>query len=246
MTNESKKKSGEVFRQTLNNFFRKVWIRHALLVTVILLVWQAGAWRLRSKAHSEAIQILQPRYDNIQLEKDGASRLSNLDTVSIQKLQHLLSILENRKEEKKKAFLNLYPYHFASSTFLLILSSLSVVVVFIVAQEGVNKAKPHVRTLFFSIAALTSFYAISPLVYKLDSNISKNLSSYIHYDNLQGKIYNYAITTHPVITRCDSLNLDIFHGKIIDDMLRINSIDFEFDYKVIPIPDFNLNSKLPG
>jgi len=227
----------------MKEFFEKIWVRHTLVVLAILITWQLSIAILHQNAYRKATAILQPRIESSKIIQKGISTLSTKDSSSLQKLQNLSKIVEDRKEEKKRAFLDLYKYHFTSSTMLLILSSLSVVLIFIVAQIGLNNSNPYLKTVFFVFASLTSFYAFSPLVYKHDTNISKNLSSYLSYDNLQGEIYNYALTNPGVTPTNDTLSLDKFHSRIINEMSKINTIDFEFDYKAISIPDFGLSKK---
>jgi len=225
----------------MKEFFDKAWIRHLLIILGVLILWQLGAVRLRQKAFDNAKVILEPRNLNSKIIEKGITSLSKLNTLSLNKLRNLSTIIENRKEEKKQAFINLYQYHFASATLLLILASLSAVIIFIVAQMGLNNANPFLKTLFYLFAALTSFYALSPLVYKQESNINKNLTGYLGYDNLQGEIYNYALTNPSITPTNDTLTFDKFHSRIINDMSKINTIDFEFDFKAIPIPDYGLN-----
>lgn len=227
----------------MKEFFDKVWVKHTIIVMAILITWQVGVRRLHQVACTKAVAILQPRIECTKIIQKGISSLSTMDKPNLQKLQNLSMIVENRKEEKKKAFLELYQYHFASTTMLLILSSLSVVIIFVVAQVGLNNANPYLKTVFFVLASLTSFYALSPLVYKQDTNISKNLSSYLSYDNLQEEIYNYALTQRDTAAKSDSLSFDKFHSGIINSMSKINTIDFEFDYKAIPMPDYGLKNK---
>jgi hypothetical protein len=222
----------------MKEFFQRTWVRHTLIVLNILLFWQVGAKLLRDKAYRNAIIILQPRNENSKLTQKGITTISTKNKFELQKLQNLSSILENRKEEKKQTFLDLYQYHFASATLLLILSSLSIVVIFIVAQVGLNNTNPYLRTIFFVLAALTSFYVLTPVVYKQDTNISKNPSGYLSYDNLQQDVYNYAVTG--TTSNYDSVNIEKFHSSVINAMSKINTIDFEFDYKAIPAPDFGL------
>ena len=224
----------------MQEFFEKIWVRHFLIVLGILVMWQLGAAGLRQKAYNNAQVILEPRNSNSKIVQKGITTLSTLDTLSLKKLQNLSTIIENRKEEKKQAFLDLYQYHFASATLLLILSSISVIIIFIVAQIGLNNTNPFLRTVFYVLAALTSFYALSPLVYKQESNITKNLTGYLSYDNLQEEIYNYALTNPSITPTNDTLSFDKFHSRVINGMSKINTIDFEFDYKAIPIPDFGL------
>ena len=83
---------------------------------------------------------------------------------------------------------------------------------FLTAQVGLNNTSPYVRTIFFTLAALTSFYALSPLVFQQETNIfSTNLSKYILYDNLEGEIYNYAVTNPNVTSSNDTLSFNKFH-----------------------------------
>jgi hypothetical protein len=227
----------------MNPLFTKIWFKHTLLVLGILSLWQIGAFAFRTMAQGNGEKILDPISKNYSLQLEGIKTLSSLEKVNQKKLLILFSKVENQKEQHKKAFLIFYPYHFASSALLLILSTISIVVLFLIARLGIDNVNPYFRTIFFSVAALTSFYALSPLVFKQETNIANNLNKFIQYDNLSGEIYNYAITTPNVNSTNDTLTFNQFHGLITKRMAEINSINVEFDYKVIPVPDFGLTKK---
>ena len=227
----------------MKELFEKTWVRHLLVVLAILIIWQVGAFALRYMARTNGEQILAPVAKNSTVEIQGMKTLSTLEKSNLQRLLNLYARVEAEKEQHKKAFLIFYPYHFTSSAFLLILSSLSVVLLFLAAQIGLNNTSPYVRTILFTLAALTSFYALSPLVFQQETNISTNLSKYILYDNLEGEIYNYAVTSPNVTSSNDTLSFNKFHSLITKTMSDINSINVEFDYKVIPVPDYGLTKK---
>ena len=224
-------------------FFEKIWVRHLLLVLAMLIIWQIGAFTLRYMARPNGEQILAPVAKNSTVEIQGMKTLSTLEKSNLQRLMNLFARVETQKEQHKEAFLIFYPYHFTSSAFLLILSSISVVMLFLMAQIGLNNTSPYVRTIFFTLAALTSFYALSPLVFQQETNISTNLSKYILYDNLEGEIYNYEVTNPNVTSSNDTSSFDKFHSLITKTMSDINSVNVEFDYKVIPVPDYGLTKK---
>ncbi|RIV21506.1 hypothetical protein DYU11_19075 [Fibrisoma montanum] len=224
----------------MKEFFLKKWVRHSLVGLGMLIVWQIGAFALRYMARSNGEQILAPLSKNSSILKEGMKTLSTLEKSNLQRLLNLFDRIENQKEQHKAAFLEFYPYHFASSALLLILSSISVVLLFLTAQVGMNNTSPYVRTIFFTLAALTAFYALSPLVFKQETNISTNLRKFILYDNLEGELYNYAVTNPNVTSSNDTLPFNKFHSSITKTMAEINSINVEFDYKVIPVPDFGL------
>ena len=227
----------------MQQFLSKTWVRHSLIVLGIVCLWQVGAVSLRHMATNNGKEILKPISNNSRIEMQGIAALSNLDKPSLEKLLNLFTRIENQKEKHKTAFLTFYPFHFASSVFLLILSSISVIVIFLISQVGLNNTSPYLRTVFFALAALTAFYAFSPLVFKQEANISNNLSKYILYDNLQGEIYNYAVTNPNVTSSNDTLSFTKFHSLVTKSMAGINSINVEFDYKIIPVPDFGLTKK---
>jgi ABC-type transport system involved in cytochrome bd biosynthesis fused ATPase/permease subunit len=227
----------------MKELFEKTWVRHLLVVLAILIIWQVGAFALRYMARTNGEQILAPVAKNSTVEIQGMKTLSTLEKSNLQRLLNLFARVESQKEQHKEAFLIFYPYHFTSSALLLILSSISVVMLFLTAQVGLNNTSPYVRTIFFTLAALTSFYALSPLVFQQETNISTNLSKYILYDNLEGEIYNYAVTNPNVTSSNDTLSFNKFHSLITKTMSDINSINVEFDYKVIPVPDYGLTKK---
>jgi len=227
----------------MKEFFARLWVRHTLLVFTILMLWQGGAYFLRCQAESDSMSMLAPICGNATTEINGIRRLSIASDLNKDRLISLYTTLERRKQQHKNAFLIFYPYHFTAASLLLILSSISVVLVFIIAQSGLNNVNSYVKTIFFTMAALTSFYAFSPSVFKLDANISVNLNEYILYDNLEQEVYNYAITDTGTLTANDTLGFSKFHSKIIKTMASINSIDVTFDYKIIPMPDYGLDQQ---
>lgn len=225
----------------MKNLFTESWVKHLAIILGILVMWQISAVMLRSKAKEIGKEILTPISKNSSIEKTGIITLSSLSAVNKNKLLNLFDRIENQKEKHRVGFLEFYPYYFASSALLLILSSLFVAVVLLTAQTGLNNTNVYLKTVFYSLAVLTSFYAISPLVFKVETNIANNLSKYIAYDNLQAEIYNYAIT-NSITSQKDTLSLNNFHTLVTKNMTEINSINVEFDLKVIPIPDYK---KLP-
>lgn len=232
----------------VKDMLKKTWVKQVFLVIFILSLSQIGAWCFRIKAGDAGQKILDPIARNVCMQNESMTKLSAFGARDTQKLLDLYNYLYTHKEKHKAAFLYFYPYYFASSVLLIILSSLSVVVIFLVAQKGLSKASPYMRTIFFTLAALTSFYALSPVVFKQESNIANNLEKYIRYDNLQGEVYNYAITGPILTANNDSLTLPQFHSLMIKNMAEINSITVEFDYKSIPMPDYGINKEkqIPG
>ncbi len=227
----------------MKEFLGLTWVKNTILVITILTLWQIGAYALRCQAQADSKEILAPISGNAKIEIEGIKRLSEVNDRDKDRLIALFNTLENRKQQHKNAFLIFYPYHFTAASLLLILSSISVVLIFMIAQTGLNTVGGSLKTIFFTMAALTSFYAFSPSVFKLESNIAVNLSEYILYDNLQQEIYNYAVTNTGAVTANDSLGFGNFHSKIVKDMAKINSIDVTFDYKIIPMPDYGLDQK---
>jgi len=210
------------------------WLLHVLIVAGIIGSSQLAAFYFRNKAFDTGTAMLAPLIKNAKLEEKQLLTAS-VPKEDLQKLQTLYLVLENRKDHHRAVFLDLYRYHFASVTILLMLSALSAVVIFIVSHNGINNAPPYMKTIFFTLAALTTFYALSPVVYKQADSIDKNLKSYLQLDNLQSDVYNYAIT-RPVAK--DTITFSQFHSSIVKKMNDINSIDLEFDYKSIPTEDF--------
>lgn len=172
----------------MKDHFITNWAKHIALAVTILILWQIGAFAFRQMARNNGQQILAPITKNAPIQIMGMKKLSSFDNINLAKLMRLYSRVYAQKEQHKRAFLQFYPYHFASSALLLILSSLSVVLLFLTSQVGLKNAHPYIQTGFFTLAALTSFYALSPLVFKQESNISTNLSKYIAYDNLGSEI----------------------------------------------------------
>lgn len=223
----------------MKELISKNLLKHLLIVIGVIALSQIGAHCFRGKANNDSIELLNSISENHDIQIEGIKLYSKLEKEETKKLEKLFKIVENYKNHHKSTFLLFYKNYFASTTTLLILSCISVVILFMIANVGLNNANAYFKTLFYVLAALTSFYAFSPLVYKQDINISENLKRYIKYDNLQGKIYNYSITTKAN----DTITFEKFHTDIINEISNINSINVEFDYKIIPKPDFNIESK---
>lgn len=218
----------------MSDFYKKELYFHIAIVLLMISVVFVAAYCLREKTECNAISFLKPRSDNAAIIKRAINTGSIKEKRDLDLLQNLSLMIENRKEEKKLIFITMYKYYFASTTILLCLSTISVIVVYLVLQTGIKEANPYLKTVFFSLAALTSFYALSPKIYKQESNINKNLNAYLAYDNLQQDIYNYAMTN-------DAIKIDTFHKAMIKSMNQINTLDLEFDTKSIVTPDFKLN-----
>ena len=223
----------------MKEWLTKNWVIHSLIVIGMLTVWRVGADHFRSEAEKNGIRILKSVEQDSMIRIDGMHALSTLAPKDLEKAKKLFYLVQNQKIKHKESFLILYPYYYASSTLLLILSPISVVLIFLTGRIGFDNTSPYVRTVFYTLAALTSFYALSPLVYKHDTNISFNINRYIQYDNLQNEIYNYALTKPNVTTTTkDSLEFYEFHTSISNKLSTLNSINIEFDHKAIPQTDF--------
>ncbi|MFP9098224.1 hypothetical protein ACLI09_04160 [Flavobacterium sp. RHBU_24] len=221
----------------------KSWIKHSSLVIVILCIWQIGAYLLRNYALNNGYKILATTEKNIQIQENGISHLSVLKKLDKLKILNLYREINNQKEKHKLSFLTFYPYHFTSSALLLIISSISVILIFITAQKGINNINEYGKTIFFTFASLASFYALSPLVFKVEANSSSNLKKYILYDNLLNEIYNYAITYPENTPDGETITVNQFHNSVIQQINTINNIDAEFDYKIIPTPNYGLSGE---
>ncbi|EDM38096.1 hypothetical protein PBAL39_00737 [Pedobacter sp. BAL39] len=211
------------------------------LVFAIIITSQFMAYYFRSEASKIGMSILSPLHKIDSIERLSIEYQSSINGVELKKLKTLFSILSQKKEHHKLIFMEMYRYHFASVTMLIILSSISAVFIFIAAQNGIRNANPNFQITFYVLAALTTFYALSPVVYKQDTSISSNLNSYIKFDNLQSQVYNYALVTTSDTAITDSVSFIRFHSSIIDKIQELNKIDLQFDYKSIPSPDFFKN-----
>lgn len=227
-------------KTTLKEFINKPVVKHGAWVLGIVLVSQLFATGLRNQADRVSNGILESRMANFEIIKSGMHKYPSLDSTKLKKLENLLSMLENYKEEKKEVFIQLYGYHFASLTIFMILSSISVVLLLMIAQSGFQNTNPYFKTTFFTLAALATFYGLAPIAFKQEANISKNLTNYLHYENMQHEIYNYALTNDSNSNTTETIPFALFHKKITDQIISINAIDFEFDYKAIPAPNYEI------
>lgn len=207
----------------------------SIAITIISLS-QLAAWLFRTMASKNGKKILEPltNASDDQLTELEKPPLNNND--NNKHLISLFKIVRYRKKHHETIFLKLYQYHFASVSMLLILSVISAIIVFIVAQDGLHSVCICLKTVFYTMAALTTFYALSPIVYKQDITISRNLKNYIVFDNIQNDIYNFIITNPS--TPSNSQEFNDFHTGLMKKISENNSIDLDFDFKSIKTPDF--------
>jgi hypothetical protein len=163
---------------------------------------------------------------------------SGLTKAETEKLTEQAKIIQNHKTLHKKTFLTLYKFHFASVSLLLIFSVITSVLAFTIAQKGWTNSIIEVQASFLTCVALTSFYGLSPIVFKQDISIKKNIASFIRFDNLQKEIYNYSRTNPCQTTNGEVLNFNTFFSLMTKRIQELNNIYLEFNHKGIDHTDY--------
>lgn len=223
-------------RSSLNYLFTKDWFKITLIVLGLILLSQVGAIGFRKEAYTQGQKLMKPLDGNFKKLYVSFHKNSVLSREQNLKLQTLLFIAESHKKHHKLVFLEMYRYHFASVTLLLMFSTILTILVFLVASDGWARSHKYLKTLFLSVTALTTFYGLSPVVYKQDYTISENQRMYVEFDNIESKIYNYAVIERRQTEHGTPLDFNKFHTDIVAAIAKINEINLQFDYKSIQVP----------
>lgn len=214
------------------------------LVIGIVILSQIAAFFLRNMAGNEGQRMIGPLNTVSGIQSNLETQDSDLTTKELAKLTRLNKIILAHKEHHKITFLELYEYHFASTTLFTICSILTAVFAFLIGQQGWKSSPILIRYMLITFSALSSFYGLSVKVYKQDIGIQKNLGSYVNYDNLQMEILNYANTQQTSNKSDKKLDFNEFHSFIAREIIRINNIYLEFDQSAIPENNY-LKQEIP-
>jgi len=199
----------------------------------IVILSQVAAFFLRNMAAKEGQTMIGPLDTVSEIQSHLEPKDSDLSIIEIAKLNRLNKIICGHKEHHKVTFLELYEYHFASTTLFTICSILAAVFAFLVGQEGWKSSSLLIRYMLITFSALTSFYGLSVKVYKQDTSIQKNLGSYVNYDNLQKQILNFSYTQQTSNEEDKKLDFNQFHSYITAEMIKINNLYLEFDQSAV-------------
>lgn len=192
----------------------------------------------RSYAGRSGKKILSSLESSDSLQTNLVAGNSGLSKEQIESLTEQATIIQNHKALHKETFLTLYKFHFASVSLLLISSVITSVLAFVIAQKGWANATSFIQVSFLTCVALTSFYGLSPVVFKQDAGIKKNISSFIAFDNLQKEIYNYSRTNPCQTSNGEALTFNAFFSIITKRIKELNNIHLEFNHKGVEPQDF--------
>jgi hypothetical protein len=79
---------------------------------------------------------------------------------------------------------------------------------------------------------------LSPVVFKQDAGIKKNIGSFIGFDNLQKEIYNYSRTNPCQTSNGEVLSFNAFFSLVTKRIKELNNIYLEFNHKGIEAQDY--------
>ncbi|MDQ3110312.1 MAG: hypothetical protein M3R17_10495 [Bacteroidota bacterium] len=192
----------------------------------------------RSYAGRSGKKILSSLESSDRLQTNLVVSNSGLTKEQIESLTEQASIIQNHKTLHKETFLTLYKFHFASVSLLLIFSVITSVLAFVIAQKGWANIASFIQASFLTCVALTSFYGLSPVVFKQDAGIKKNISSFIAFDNLQKEIYNYSRTNPCQTSNGEVLSFNAFFSQVTKRIKELNNIYLEFNHKGIEPHDY--------
>lgn len=140
-------------------------------------------------------------------------------------------VIEQNKNHHKIIFVKLYSNYYAAVTLFAILSGITVILSFLIAQNGWKQCKPILKALFLTIVFLSALYGLFPTIYKQNETSYKNLDNYLKYNKIQKQIFDYAITAPYLYS--DSLDFSQFINNINEEELEISNIYFGLEQKSI-------------
>jgi len=219
-------------------FWQAPWLKHAGIVIGILCVMTIGIIVLRNNALKNGENLTASLKTELELSTAGSEELSAKEKRELILLIELFDFIKSRREHNRAVFMSMYAYHFTSTTLLIILSSLSTVLLLIVANQGIANTKPYFKTVFFTIAFITTSYAVIPQVYDFEKNIETNFDLYRSYEQLRYDIYSYATLMREGDEMDELQSFSEFYTGLIGEMRDLINIGIQFDSESLATPDF--------
>lgn len=221
------------------SLWNQPWVKHVAIVLFIFLLLAIGVEVLRNNAQKTGDNLTTSLSTDLHLDIADAAALTEAKQKQLGLLVELFDFIKTRREHNRGVYMLMYTYHFTSTTLLLLLSSVSTILLLIVAQKGIANTKPYFKTMFFTVAFITTFYAVVPQVYDFEENIETNFDLYRGYEQLRYEIYLYATLMMEGDEGTELQAFPDFYTGVIHEMRELVNIGIRFDSEAIATPDFN-------
>ncbi len=139
--------------------------------------------------------------------------------------------LQQNKAHHRLMFTSLYENYYAVVTMMPFLSGITVVLTFLIAQNGWQSSSLVLKTSFLTFSVFTALYGLFPLIYKQEDMAKQNLDTYLVYNGVQKKVADYASTAPMLYGNC--LDFYEFVDQIDKEELDADHIYFGLEEKTI-------------
>jgi len=207
------------------------WIFISLVGILIFSMTFGGAMQARKFFEKESNFVFTP-LDSIYFE--NVALLNKHSKLSKEQTDLVLSkaeILQLNKTHHKRIFMKVYSNHYASVTIFPFLSGITVLLSFLIAQNGWKACSNMLKSIFMIFALLTGLYGIFPSVYKQKETVDNNLNNYQAFNKIQNKLFDYSISS-PMIYG-DTMNFDHFIDLIHKEENLHEKIYYELEHRSI-------------
>lgn len=226
-------------KSTIKTLGQQAWVKHSAIVFGILFLMTVGIFMLRNNAIKMESDLTEPLTHDLEIDNTGNEEMMVSQQKELALLVELFDFIKTRREHNRKVYLTMYTYHFTSTTMLLILSSISTILLLIVAQQGIANTKPYFKTVFFTVAFITTVYAVIPQVYDFEENIETNFDLYRGYEQLRYDIYLHAKLMKQGGATEELQDFPEFYAGVIHELRELINIGIKFDAKSITSPNFS-------
>ena len=127
--------------------------------------------------------------------------------------------------------MRLYINYYAVVTIFPFLTGISVILSFLIAQNGWKDCSTMLKATFLTFAILTALYGLFPTIYKQEETITQNLENYLRFDKIQKRIFDYSLTA-PVLYN-DSLEFTQFLDLVNKAERDADNIYFGLEQRAI-------------
>ncbi|TAH04518.1 MAG: hypothetical protein EAZ16_05175 [Sphingobacteriales bacterium] len=163
-----------------------------------------------------------------------------LQKVATIKTQYIT--LENLKSHHKELGKVYYSNYYTFTVLLTVSTILAAVLLFVIIQKGWEDTNALIKTLFFILFAISTFFGIMSVSLSQQENYENNFKQYILYDKVQTNIISFLGTSGKYDSLKNEPIIDSFIVSVNNDIKNYSQFFIKIDANKISLED--ISSKL--
>lgn len=212
-------------------------------ITVILLFIILGFISLKTM-YAVINRVYKPLQTFNDTRSDYVTKKSfaNLGLQKVATIKTQYTTLENLKTHHKELGKVYYSNYYTFTVLLTVSTILAAVLLFVIIQKGWEDTNALVKTLFFILFAISTFFGIMSVSLSQQENYESNFKQYILYDKVQTNIISFLGTSGKYDSLKNEPIIDSFIVSVNNDIKNYSQFFIKIDANKISLED--ISSKL--